>query len=74
MAFTTHDHSGNDTQGNSVLRVLTAFFDWLVSISERHPAMRRASALQAMTDAELEQIGITREQIPSVAMRGYAAL
>lgn len=74
MAFTTHDHSINDTQGNAFLRVLTAFFDWLVAIGERHPVMRRAAALHDLSDSELEQIGITREQIPSVVMRGYAAL
>ena len=73
MAYTTHTHTANNVQGNPLLRGLAAAFEWLVSLSERHPSMQRVAQLQAKSDEELAQMGLTREQIPAAAFRedGY---
>lgn len=44
--------------------VLSRIFDFLVDLADAHPLMREAARLQAMSDDELAERGLTRADIP----------
>lgn len=63
MAYTaTHSAARNDF-GGIVARGLSTLFGGLVRIAENNPRMRQVAALSALTDAELADRGIKREDI-----------
>ncbi len=58
LAETTHVHGGNifASIGNAIVRSMTA-------IAEADSRVRRVQQLQAMSDAELAERGISRDEI-----------
>ena len=48
---------------NPLARVAQAVWDFLVSIGEANSMVRQVNALQALSDAELAERGIKREDI-----------
>ena len=63
MAFTTtHQQERNSVLGG-IARAGIAVFEALARMGERSPQMRRISALSAMTDEQLAERGLKRENI-----------
>ncbi|MGR3502664.1 DUF1127 domain-containing protein [Pseudaestuariivita sp.] len=60
-----------DRSGNVVVNALSAFGNWLISISESSEKARRIEALSNMSDAELAARGLKREDIARHVFRDH---
>ena len=58
----THARSGNSILA-SIGLFFSSFFDALVAIGEANPKVRQAQALMALSDEELDQRGLKRDEI-----------
>ncbi|MGB0662088.1 MAG: DUF1127 domain-containing protein [Mangrovicoccus sp.] len=46
-----------------VSKAFSAFFEGMISVMENHPRMKKIERLQALSDEQLAEIGLTRETI-----------
>lgn len=71
MAYTVPRARFLETILNTVQRVAVGFFDTLINLAESNSRLRRIETLKAMSDKELSELGLKREDIvPHVF--GYA--
>ncbi|MBM7067504.1 DUF1127 domain-containing protein [Actibacterium sp. 188UL27-1] len=70
---TTFEHAGS-TAGPAWTTPFRTVFNMLIRMGERHPFNRQIEALCALSDAELAERGITRQQIASYVMGARAML
>ncbi len=62
MAYTTANTAA-DRSGNPLTTAFAAIGNWLISISESTARARRVEQLQNLSDAQLAELGIKRQDI-----------
>jgi len=63
MAYTTANQVQSAPLTGVVARILSAIFNGLIRIAEKDPHYRKIKKLSAMSDTELAEIGLRRDDI-----------
>lgn len=62
MAYTTANTAA-DRSGNPLMTAFAAVGNWLISIAESSDRARRVEQLNSLTDAQLAELGLKRQDI-----------
>ncbi len=62
-------NAGSFAKAGSRASFTELFWDALTRIAENNPRLKRVRKLQALSDAELDALGIARQDIPHLVFR-----